>query len=257
MKKGRLFIAALIAVFFAGCYEVNEQIIVQEDGSGTYVTKMDMSQLIDMMQTFAGEEELSKQGLDRPIDTVIAMKSYLDSAGDMTAEQKELLKDGMMSLQMNLKENIFRITTKVPFKDLHSLRLLMSDMGGSTGLSEVFKNVFAKSGQAAETDSMPHADLGSIGSIFDVTVDDGLISRTVDSVKYKALMDNPEMAQVKEMSSSGLEIIYNTTITLPRPVQKTDNDLLKLSDDKKSVTFQYNLLDLLNDPSKYNYRIRY
>ncbi len=47
--------------FFVSCYEVNEDIEINADGSGTYVTKMDMSTLIDMMQTYAGEEELQKE----------------------------------------------------------------------------------------------------------------------------------------------------------------------------------------------------
>src|SRR5438067_8024231 len=92
-----------ICVFFVSCYEVNEEIQINADGSGTYVTKMDMGQLIDMMQTFAGEDALTKEGMDRVIDTTILMKNMLDSAKDLTAEQKDLMKDGQMKLQMNIK----------------------------------------------------------------------------------------------------------------------------------------------------------
>ncbi|HUP14302.1 MAG TPA: hypothetical protein VM187_18900, partial [Niastella sp.] len=70
MKKYFKYVLTVaISIFFVSCYEVNEDIEINADGSGTYVTKMDMSALIDMMQTFAGEEELQKGGLDRVLDT--------------------------------------------------------------------------------------------------------------------------------------------------------------------------------------------
>jgi hypothetical protein len=79
----------------------------------------------------------------------------------------------------------------------------------------------------------------------------------VNAEKFKALTDRPEMAQVKQLSSSGMEILYTTTIKLPRPAKKTDNPLIKLSDDKKTATMKYNMLDLLDNPQKYSYTIEY
>lgn len=70
-------------------------------------------------------------------------------------------------------------------------------------------------------------------------------------------MDRPEMAQMKQLTSSGMEILYTTTIKLPRAAKKTNNPLLKLSEDKKTVTMKYNLLELLDTPEKFSYTIEY
>ncbi len=138
MVKLRYIIVAFFIFFAAACYEVNEEIVINENGSGTYVTKMDMSALIQMMQNMAGEEELTKNGLDRAIDTTISLKSILDSANDATAEQKRLFKDGTMKLQMNVKESVFKADINFPFKSFNDLQSLMS--GSSTGgLGQVFK----------------------------------------------------------------------------------------------------------------------
>src|SRR5688572_10583813 len=109
MYKLKLVFVTLICILFVSCYEVNEEIVINENGSGSFVTKMDMSQLLEMLETMGGEEELAKEGLDRPIDTTIMMKSLMDSAKDVTAEQKALLQNGKLQLQMNAKEKVMKL----------------------------------------------------------------------------------------------------------------------------------------------------
>jgi ClpP class serine protease len=237
---------------------MNEEIQINADGSGTYVTKMDMSQLIDMMQTFAGEEELTKEGLDRVIDTTILMKSLMDSAKDVTAEQKELMKNGKMKLQMNIKEKIFKMDMNLPYKNYNSLQQLMAGQGGNgAGLADVFKNMFGKGDTAGQPAAPKDPGMDALAGIYDVTVKNGLISKKLNTEKFKALLDKPEMAQVKQLGSSGMEILCTTSIKLPRAVKKSDNPLIKLSDDKKTVTMKYNLLELLETPDKFSYTIEY
>ena len=259
MKKYFKYVLVVaFSIFLVSCYEVNEEIEIKADGSGTYVTKMDMGQLIDMMQTFAGEEELKKDGLDRVLDTTVFMKDMLDSAKDVTAEQKELMKDGKMKLQMNINEKIFKMDMDFPYKNLNSLQQLMSGKGGGAGLTNVFKNMFGKKDGSADQPAAPSGpDMSDIAGIYDVTIKNGLIEKKVNAVKYKALTERPEMAQMKQLSGSGMEVLYTTTIKLPRAAKKTDNPMIKLSEDKKTVTMKYNLLELLENPDKFAYSIQY
>lgn len=258
MKILKYILSVAFCIFLVSCYEVNEEIQINADGSGTYLTKMDMGQLIDMMQTFAGEEELTKEGLDRVIDTTILMKNMLDSAKDMTAEQKELMKNGKMKLQMNVKEKIFKMDMDLPYKNYKSLQQLMSGQGGNgAGLTSVFKNMFGKGQTTPDQPTPSGPDMGDFAGIYDVTIKNGFISKKVNAEKFKALTDRPEMAQMKQLTSSGMEILYTTTIKLPRAAKKTDNPLIKLSDDKKTVTMKYNLLELLDTPDKFAYTIEY
>jgi hypothetical protein len=258
MRYLKYILTVLVLFCLVSCYEVNEEIQINADGSGTYATKMDMGQLIAMMQTFAGEEELAKEGMDRVIDTTIMMKSIMDSAKDATAEQKELMKDGKMQLQMNVKESLFKIDLNMPYKNLGNLQQLMSGKGNGN-MSSMFKNMFGgnKAAPGADQPAPKQPELGDIAGAYDVTIKNGLISRKVNAEKVKAITDMPEMAQLKQMTSSGMEILYTTTIKLPRAAKKTDNPLIKLSDDKKTVTLKYNLLDLLEHPDKYSYTIEY
>jgi hypothetical protein len=255
-KFFKYVLTVAICVFFVSCYEVNEEIEIKADGSGTYVQKMDMGQLIDMMQTFAGEEELKKEGLDRVVDTTIYWKSMTDTAKEMTAEQKELLKDGKMKLQMNIKEKLFKMDLNFPYKNLNNLQQLMSGKATSgQGLSNAFKSMFGKKEGEDQMTAPSGPDMGDFAAIYDVTIKNGSIEKKVNEAKYKALTERPEMAQLKQLTSSGMEILYTTTIKLPRAAKPTNNPLITLSEDKKTVTMKYNMLELLENPSKFAYTI--
>jgi hypothetical protein len=128
------------------------------------------------------------------------------------------------------------------------------------GLTNAFKSMFGKKDSAndqAVTPTPNGPDMSDFAGIFDVTIKNGLIEKKVNQEKYKALTERPEMAQMKQLSSSGMEILYTTTIKLPRPAKPSDNPLIKLSDDKKTVTMKYNLLELLDNPGKFVYKITY
>src|SRR5215204_6013679 len=127
MKRFILLLFAIVC--FAGCYEVNEEITINPDGSGTHNTKMDMGQMLEMIQSMAGEEELVKEGLDKVIDTTIFMKNIMDSAKDATAEEKQLLQDGKVNLRMNIKEKLFKAQVDIPFKKYTDLQMLLSGKG--------------------------------------------------------------------------------------------------------------------------------
>jgi hypothetical protein len=62
---------------------------------------------------------------------------------------------------------------------------------------------------------------------------------------------------MKQASSMGAEIPYTLTVNLPRPVKKVDNALAKISDDKKTVTIKYNIIEMLDNPQKFEYSIEY
>ena len=262
MKYFRFACVFVLLGLLASCYEVNEEIVINADGSGTYESKMDMGQLLELMQTFAGEEELTKEGMDKAIDTTFNMKDMMDSAKDLTADQKALLATGTMKMQMNIKEKLFKMDMHFPFKSQDNLQKLMAGQGNNgAGMTDIFKQLFGGDKKQEDTtqimDVAKEPDMQDISNIYDVTVKNGLLSKKINTEKYKALTARPEMAQIKQLSSSGMEILYNTTIKLPRPVKKSDNPLIKLSEDKKTVTMHYNLLELLETPEKFSYTIEY
>ena len=216
-----------------------------------------MSALLQMMQSMASEEEIQKSGLNRSIDTLIRLKNIMDTAKDVTPEQRRLFQDGTMKMKVDIKENIFTADVNFPFKSLKDLQSLMSGTG-TGGLTEVFKQVFTKKDSTQGATNMDdQGGLDQMNNVFDVAITKNKIERKLNRARFDSLMNKPEIAQAKQMVGGGFEILYTTTIKLPRPVKKTDNEMIKLSDDKKTVTIKYDLLKMFDTPEKFSYSIQY
>jgi hypothetical protein len=258
MKRFWVCVVVIISVMFAACYEINEDITINENGSGTYSAKMDMSALLQMMQSMASEEEIEKSGLNRSIDTLIRLKSIMDTAKDVTPEHRRLFQNGTMKMKIDIKENVFNADVNFPFKSLSDLQALMSG-SGTGGLSEVFKQVFTKKDttQQGAPNMEDQGGLDQMNNVFDVTVSKNKIERKLNRPRFDSLMNKPEIAQARQMVGGGFEILYTTTIKLPRPIKKSDNDMIKLSADKKTVTIKYDLLRMFETPEKFSYSIQY
>ena len=94
MKRLKYFLTAACMLLLAGCFEINEEIDVKADGKGEYSIHNDMSQILQAMSTYLGKDEMDKQMPTRNIDTTVMMKTLLDTAKNISAENKALVKDG-------------------------------------------------------------------------------------------------------------------------------------------------------------------
>jgi hypothetical protein len=78
MKKNLLIIAGL-CLFLTGCLNITEEIFLEKNGSGRYVSTIDMTkmkEMLDMLKAFAPDSSGSKE-----YDL-----SKLDSVGDMMGD---------------------------------------------------------------------------------------------------------------------------------------------------------------------------
>jgi hypothetical protein len=262
MKLIKFLLPVTFLFCLSGCIEINEQIDVKANGSGQWVTRMDMGQLLDLMQNYLGKDEMEKQMPKRVMDTTIAFKSFTDTATNMSPEKKALVKDGKISMKLNMDEKIFNTEMYFPFKSLDNLQQLYTSLGdGSIGTGNLLKGLGGSKGDssnpAAGNNNMQSPDMTQFNAIYDFKCKDGFISRKLNQEKLKALMENPQLSQMKDAGNMGVEIPYTITINLPRAVKKVDNPLAKVSDDKKTVIIKYNMIEMLNTPQKFEYSIEY
>ncbi|GGB08859.1 hypothetical protein [Puia dinghuensis] len=256
MKILKIILPIALAFCFTGCLDVDEQIDVKKDGSGQMTEDMDMSQMIDILQTYMGKDEMSKKGLQN-MDTTIYLKDIVDTISSFSAEKKALLRPASVHIKLDMDGKVFKTRMVFPFtsqENLQKLYAVMSD-GSSLGNAKLFGNLGGDEGGNGGNGQSP--DLSQFTNIYDFKCKDGLMSKRVNKEKWKALADNPQVAQMKQASQMGMDINYTTTILLPRPVKKIDNPNAKLSDDKKAVTMKYNFSDALDHPEQFEYTIEY
>lgn len=251
----KLFFVAVGCVFFASCLEINEEVQIKENGSGQVSTTMDMAQLIDMMQAMGGEEFDKKK--DEKLDSVFYLKNIVDTAKNLTADQKKVLRDGSVRVKMDLEAKEFKLNMNYPFASLESLQKLNNTLSsGGMGFGDVMKGAMGggKEGGDQPTET---PEMDQLLGIFDYNISNGLIKKTVNPEKLKKLQDNPKMAEMKQGADMGIEILYNVTYKLPRPAKRVDNAKAKLSDDKKTVTLRNNLMEIFTNPSQFAFTIEY
>ncbi|HET6253747.1 MAG TPA: hypothetical protein VFE32_06725 [Puia sp.] len=252
MLKFILFVA--VTVCFTGCLDIYEKIDVKKDGSGTVTMDMDMSQMLELLQQYMGKEEMEKKGISK-MDTTIDLKDVLDSVNSLPADKKALLSAGTIHIKLDMDAKVFTTHMKFPFSNQDNLQKLYAALGdGSLGSAKLLKNL---GGDEGGGDAGPSPDINQFNGIYDFTCHDGVMTKKVNQEKWKALQNDPQMAQVKQAAQMGMEISYTTTIILPRPVKKIDNATAKLSDDKKTVVMKFNLIDAFDHPEQFGYSIEY
>lgn len=251
MKLLKWIVSAALAFSFAGCLDIDERLDINKDGSGQLAMDIDMSQMIDILQTYMGKEELQKKGLEK-MDTTILLKDVIDTSTTLSDEKKRILRPGRVHIKLDIDSKVFTIHSMFPFKnqsDLEKLYELQND-GSTLGNAHLFGNLGGDS-------SGGPGDINQFNGIFDFKCRDGLLSKKLNKEKFTALKNDPQMAQIKQASQMGMEINYTSTLSLPRPVKKIDNPLLKLSDDKKTVTMKFNLIDVFDHPDQFEYTLEY
>jgi hypothetical protein len=258
MKRLKFFLTVACMFFLAGCFEINEGIDVKADGSGVYSVHTDMSQLLQAMQTYLGKEEMDKQLPPNNIDTTVMMRTLLDTAKNISDENKALIKDGYVHLKLNIGEKKFESDIVIPFKSQSDLQKLYNSMNNQTlGFNQLFKGMAGKPDTASSGNDQGMPDMNQFNAIYDFASHDGLLSRKLNQEKWNALQQSPQFAQMKEAGNAGISIPYTLTISVPRPVKKVDNELAKLFPDRKKVVIQYNLIEVFEHPEKFEYTIVY
>ncbi len=258
MQRLKYILTVASMVLLAGCFEINEDIDVKPNGSGVYAIHTDMSQLLQAMQSYLGKDEMDKQMPSRNIDTTVMMKTLLDTAKNISAENKALTKDGSVHLLLNMEQKEFKSDIVIPFKSLSDLQKLYNSMNNqSLGFTQLFKGMAGKPDSASSGNDNSMPDMNQFNAIYDFESHDGLLSRKLNPEKWKALQASSQYAQMKDAGNMGISIPYTLTINLPRPVKKIDNSLAKLFPDKKKVIIQYNLIEVFDHPEKFEYTIVY
>jgi hypothetical protein len=257
MKILRFILPVSLALCFTGCLDVYENIEIKGNGSGQLSMNMDMSQMVELLKTYMTKEDLEKKGMDK-MDTTIMMKDIVDSSTSLSTEKKALLHPATIHIKLDIDGKVFRTDMLFPFSSQDNLQKLYATMSdGSLGNAQLLKNMLPSGQDAGVQQGGPSPDINQFNGVYDFTCKDGLLSKKLNADKWKVLQDNPIFAQAKQAGQMGVEIAYTVTVKLPRPVKKVDNPLATLSDDRKTVTIKYNLIDVFNHPEQFGYTIEY
>lgn len=251
MKKllGLLLAAGTMAL--TSC-ETTREISFNKDGSGTLVTTTDMSSLI-------GIAKMSGQGkgmdsVDKAIDTTISLDKMADSIPDLTPEEKDMVRKGVLGLNVNMADE--KLITKLQFPFTSGAQINKLDVISSKVMQQAMKKQ-ASAGENAPPipdDEMPK---NSMDDYFTTTYGKNLIVKKHIPEKYAKVDDDKGMQALKEMAGQGMPMSNTLIFNLPSPAKKVEGKNVKLSEDKKKVTIVSSVDDFFDDITKLEFRIEY
>ncbi len=256
MKNISILLLFLLPLALISCTDTREELEIKKDGSGSLVMKTDFGKMLEMVKGMGSTTDLSKDGLDKLYDTTMYLKDVIDTAQNIPADQKELLRNGKVHLVVNVKESAGKMDMNFPFATTGKLQDLYASLNNSTnGLKNLF-NGMGKNLQKAD-DSNGEKGMPQIASVYDIVVKDGLYSRKVNKQRYDEFAQQMKLDELKQMSNMFGSMDYTLTIKLPRVIKKMSNSKAVLSEDKKTASLKTDLMETFDHPELLALEIEY
>lgn len=254
-----LFLIALTAFCLIGCLDSQEDVTINANGSGTYKSTIDMSGLFDMLQMAAMMDTSANNALqkfsDKNLDSTLLFRSFTDTSSTLTPEEKALLRDATMHININQKEKQFKVNMTYPFKKMDDLQKILELQKSNKGFNPFKKptedSSFSALGGGDEA-GLPNPD-----QVMNISYKNGLIERKLDQQKLDSLKAKEQNSPMQGMDEMMTSVTFGTVIHLPRAVKNATGEKITLSDDKKTVRINYTLADLKKNPKSLEFKIEY
>ncbi len=252
MKKIFLFLFAGIVLGLTGCLETTEEITLNEDGSGIYVSMNDMSKVIPAIKNFGlgGDATLSKA-----IDTSVELGGTKESIEGLSEEDVALLKKGTMKIKMNMDDEIMKTSMSIPFTSLSELPKINKLTAKSMTQALMSRMQGSMPAGVPGMDQLPEPS--SIASYYTLEYEKGEVKRKLNKEKYANVASDTYLSKMQEGAAMGIPITNTIIINLPKPAEKLEGKNAKLSDDKKKVTVTGTIDDFFDSPEKLEFKVKY
>lgn len=264
MKKIKFFLAFLLASALYSCVDTEERIVINADESGSYSMTIDLGKLIELTNQMMPDSARDSKPKQKK-DSIIYFKNFIDTAQNLTAEEKALYREGYLHIDMDEANNKMKIEMGCPFKNSNQLTQVKNNF-----LKVADKlNLFNKTKDKSLNDITDNAESGEKG--FDdksinpmngnstFTAVTGKISNIInvtDEMK-KTMANDSTLAMMQQMTMMTGDMTYRTVVVLPKAAKMAEGPGKILSADGKTITFSFSLTEMMETPEKASYKIEY
>ena len=214
-----LCLLLISSLFVTSCLEVIEEITIKKDGSGTYSSTVDASQMAEQM----------------------AMLGSMDTTGEMMPKMKFSMDSTFLSsfAQVSKVEGIknFKVDTSKAYVYTYTVD---------------FKDVATLNKIVAVGKSNSKVDASNLYSF-----SKGKISRRNEMANNSNSMMG-DMGEQEEMAKTMLkDMKYTVIYHVPNKIKGNKNKMSVLSDDKKTLTLQCSMLDIVEGKAKLEDEVKF
>ncbi|MBU2939702.1 lipoprotein [Lacinutrix sp. C3R15] len=243
----------LVSVFLLTSCNFTEEITFNPDGSGEFVMRYDMSEIMKTMDEMGGaKKDDTKEKVK--LDSVMYFKDMLvekaDSIAKLPVEEQEKLKSLesiIIKMKMDEEEGLFDIGFGSTFTSLEELPEALEKIDEAKKLNSENNSQFGQLGESAVTKASE-----DVFEYIDFTYDGKTFSRFVKKDFELATEDIESLdAEINEMGESK-EVFEAMSYTLvyhfPKEIESVTNKNAVISADKKSVSLKMNFIEMIKSP---------
>lgn len=247
MKK--LFYLFSVAILLVSC-QITERAYIQENGSIKYETEMNFSEMMGMMMPQETKDSLRQIG-QFPIDSVMTFSDLEKMDTKLSSEkvgehEKDFLKVmDKMKVRMVMNDNEGKISFGVEEKDVKSFNAYM-------------KEIKAAGEKLAKEDKKAADNLAESGMLnfMEFKYDGKYFQRIASNQTTKMLdeMNDSTAASTRQMLGM---FQYKLEYHFPKKIKKSNIENATYSLDGKTMTVDVPMVDLMENPEKYNFKIEF
>lgn len=263
IKKLTAVTSLLIVLLLSSCLDTEEKIVIHKNNSGLYTVTIDMSKMLVMMDQMGQKSEEDSKVPEKK-DSTIYFKTLTDTATALSAREKELFQEGSLRMRVDEAAKELVITLNFPFQkisDLAEIRASYLSTIDKLSISRKLKN----EEDSTSGEEIPPSISGNKNFLnpsqdaYVFSAAAGKISNTlINKEGFDAnVKSDSTMQMLQQMTMMMGDMHYKTIITAPHKIKKYNGNEGVLSADKKTVTFQTTLNDVLNRPEAAEYSVEY
>ena len=254
MKLRIAILSIVVCILFSACFEIEEKTTLTTSDGGNFSLTIDMSKLLAQLKIFGGAGQFNSL---QTKDTTMSFRNIIGSDTLFSKQERGLLADGSMQLNMNADNDQMKAVFSAPFKSLSQV----------ADLRNAFFKVISRSGKnaipnmqegASIANSLGMIDLNTLG--FTYKAGNGSISNILtDSANIKSLLEKDSLLQQVKMLAPLLNIpsTYKRVFTFTKPVKTYSAGNGTLSTDKKTIIIKNDFQELFDNPKAFEYSISY
>lgn len=246
----------ILTTSMSSCFSIKEEIEINEDGTGSYTTGINLGKMMAMLQMFTTEmtDALGVEQQDNFMsdkDTTFALKNITDTSNSLSSSEKKLIEKGFMQLKSNAANGVFEIAATVPFSNAGEMANIAISNGKKSLLDILFNTSGTNKNNATTTDD-------DTPPPFEMIYEAGHIERKFIPEVYERIKDKMGSDDNDEEAKKMFEgNNFTTIIHFQKPIKKADGKFTVVSNDKKTVTIDIPFLDFIRKPKDIAYSIDY
>lgn len=252
MKKFYIPVIFFLLLTLSSCLDIEERYDFKADGSCNVAYDFDMSRAVSVLMNLMSDSLTATSQFKAAKDTSLVFFSAMPDSiqKKLTGDEINLAKSSNLRVQMDLKKSLMKVSITHQAKDSKELKYYIEHIS-KIAMSSKFDAV-TKGEKSLNKFDAQQMVVGQDYYSYEVTPNK--FYRIIDVTKFKEFLKKTQ-ATFEMAKAMLIETPYKLVITFAKPVKKISNPKAVLSADRKHVTLQTNMDEIIKNPSAMDLKI--